>query len=91
MLQLDGTPDKIRLGANAMLAVSLATARAAAASQGVRFLLARAKVLVEPSGAAGIAALLHRRLDDVPGTVATVLTGGNADFEVMARILRKEI
>jgi enolase len=31
---LDGTPDKSRLGANALLAVSLATAQAAAASQG---------------------------------------------------------
>ncbi len=30
MLELDGTPDKNRLGANAILAVSLATARAAA-------------------------------------------------------------
>lgn len=33
--ELDGTPDKSRLGANAMLAVSLAAARAAAASAGV--------------------------------------------------------
>lgn len=32
---LDGTPDKSRLGANAMLAVSLATARAAATSVGL--------------------------------------------------------
>jgi enolase len=35
MLQLDGTENKTRLGANAILAVSLATARAAAASRGV--------------------------------------------------------
>ena len=33
MISLDGTPNKARLGANAMLAVSLAVARAAAASQ----------------------------------------------------------
>lgn len=33
MLQLDGTPNKRRLGANAILAVSLATARAAASSR----------------------------------------------------------
>ena len=33
MLELDGTDSKSRLGANALLAVSLATARAAAASQ----------------------------------------------------------
>ena len=35
MLALDGTPNKARLGANAILAVSLATARAAALQRGV--------------------------------------------------------
>ncbi len=35
MIALDGTPDKSRLGANALLGVSLAVARAAAASQGL--------------------------------------------------------
>lgn len=35
MIELDGTPDKSRLGANAILAVSLANARAAAADSGV--------------------------------------------------------
>lgn len=35
LLQLDGTPDKSRLGANAILAVSLAVARAAADSLGL--------------------------------------------------------
>jgi enolase len=35
MLALDGTPNKSRLGANAMLGVSLATARAAAAAVGL--------------------------------------------------------
>jgi enolase len=33
LIELDGTPNKSKLGANAILAVSLATARAAAASQ----------------------------------------------------------
>ncbi len=33
MIDLDGTPNKSKLGANALLAVSMATARAAAASQ----------------------------------------------------------
>jgi len=35
LIRLDGTADKSRLGANALLAVSLATARAAAASAGM--------------------------------------------------------
>jgi enolase len=35
LVELDGTPNKSRLGANALLGVSLATAKAAAAEQGV--------------------------------------------------------
>ncbi len=35
MLELDGTPNKAKLGANAILAVSMATARAAASSVGL--------------------------------------------------------
>ena len=35
MMDLDGTPNKCRLGANAILGVSLACAKAAAASQGI--------------------------------------------------------
>ena len=35
MIELDGTADKSKIGANAILAVSLASAKAAAASQGV--------------------------------------------------------
>jgi enolase len=35
MIELDGTPNKAKLGANAMLAVSLAVAKAAAASSGL--------------------------------------------------------
>ena len=35
MIELDGTPNKSRLGANAIIGVSLAVAKAAAASQGI--------------------------------------------------------
>ena len=52
MIQLDGTPNKSRLGANAILAVSLAAAKAAAASKGIglyRYIGgANAKVLPVP-------------------------------------------
>ncbi len=57
----------------------------------VRFLLARAKVLVEPSGAAGLAAILHGKASDMGATVSAVLTGGNADFATLARILQGEV
>ena len=52
LIQLDGTPNKSRLGANAILGVSLACAKAAAASQGLSLYRyiggANAKVLPVP-------------------------------------------
>ena len=52
MIDLDGTPNKSRLGANAILGVSLACAKAAAASQGISLYRyiggANAKVLPVP-------------------------------------------
>jgi len=51
----------------------------------VRFLLQRMKILVEPSGAAAAAAVLLRRLPPGVRTVGVVLSGGNIDFEELAR------
>jgi len=85
------TPGNIPFQIAAALLDGVLTVSDAEIAEAVRFLLGRAKVLVEPSGAAGIAAALHRKLKDPPATVGTVLTGGNADFELLARILRREI
>ena len=51
----------------------------------VKFLLLRLKILVEPSGAAPAAALLFRKLPKDVGTVGVVLSGGNIDFEELAK------
>ena len=50
----------------------------------VKFLLSRLKILVEPSGAAAAAAVLHRKLPADIRTVGVVLSGGNVDFEQLA-------
>jgi threo-3-hydroxy-L-aspartate ammonia-lyase len=45
-------------------------------------LASRMKLLVEPGGAAGFAALLHGKIPDVSGRrVGVVLSGGNVDLE----------
>jgi threonine dehydratase len=45
-------------------------------------LASRLKILVEPGGAAGFAALLHGKVPDVAGRrVGVVLSGGNVDLE----------
>jgi threonine dehydratase len=46
----------------------------------MRLLLARAKLLVEPAGAAGLAALLSGRLGSPSGPIVVVLSGGNVDL-----------
>ncbi len=55
---------------------------------GVRFVMERMKIVVEPAGASGVAALLARRAGDVAGLrVGTVLSGGNLDLAaVVARL-----
>src|SRR4030095_11443645 len=51
LLKLDGTPTKSRLGANALLSVSMAVARAAAAAEGVPLYRSLAKLAGEKPAA----------------------------------------
>jgi len=51
----------------------------------VRFVMERMKVVVEPAGAAAVAALLTGRAGDVAGAqVGAILSGGNVDLRVVA-------
>ena len=52
----------------------------------MRFLLYRMKLLVEPSGAAAAAAVLFRKLPDGLRNVGVVLSGGNADSDLVQSI-----
>jgi threonine dehydratase len=51
----------------------------------VKFVLSRMKILVEPSGAAGIAAVLFRKLPPDIRSVGIVISGGNVDLEDLAK------
>ncbi len=53
--------------------------------QTVKFLLMRMKLLVEPSGAVAAAAVLHQKLPKNVRSVGVILSGGNLDFEDLAR------
>jgi threonine dehydratase len=56
--------------------------------EGMRFLLTRAKLFVEGSGAAATAALLAGKVRVPPGTAAAVLvSGGNVDLEKLAALV----
>lgn len=54
--------------------------------EAVRFLFYRAKLVVEPSGALGVAALLSGAIQ-ASGRVGVILSGGNIDGPTMARLL----
>jgi threonine dehydratase len=53
----------------------------------VRFLLGRLKILVEPSGAVGAAALLSGKLPQGIGSVGVILSGGNVDLDQVAGLV----
>jgi threonine dehydratase len=67
---------------------SVALVTDAEIAEAVRFMLIRMKLLVEPSGAAGVAALMAGKVSDLRGKkVGVVLSGGNVDPIVLARML----
>jgi threonine dehydratase len=51
----------------------------------LKFLLLRLKILVEPSGAVSAAAVLFHKLPPEIRSVGVVLSGGNVDFEDLAK------
>jgi len=64
----------------------MATVSEAAIVEAVRFCFERLKLVVEPSGALGLAALLAGAVP-AKGRVGVILSGGNVDGALMARIL----
>lgn len=55
----------------------------------VAFLLTRLKVLVEPTGAVGVAALLAGKVPVQGGRVGVILSGGNVDAVQLADCLNQ--
>jgi threonine dehydratase len=64
----------------------MVTVSEAAIVAAVRFLLLRLKLLVEPSGALGVAALMSGAI--LPrGRVGVILSGGNIDPPTLMRVI----
>ena len=55
----------------------------------VLFLLEREKTLAEGAGACGVAALLHRKVSAIGKTTAVIVSGGNMDVNLLARIIER--
>jgi threonine dehydratase len=56
-------------------------------ARAVRYAFEELKLVVEPGGAIGLAALLAGKLDVTDKVVVTILSGGNVDADVFARII----
>jgi threonine dehydratase len=55
-------------------------------AEALRFLLTRLKMLVEPSGAVAAAAALFNKLPACEGETGVILSGGNIDLDVLAKL-----
>jgi threonine dehydratase len=60
-------------------------------TEAMRYAFSTLKLVVEPGGIAGLAALLAGKLNARGKTVGVVLSGGNVDPELFARVLRGEV
>lgn len=54
-------------------------------------LLERAKIVVEPAGCVGLTAFQHGKIDITGKKAVAVLSGGNIDMSLMARVVEKEL
>jgi threonine ammonia-lyase medium form len=82
-----GCPGEVPFALVRELVDSIATVDEDALSRALLFLLERAKLVVEPAGAAGVAAVLDDPRAFEPPVVA-VLSGGNIDPLLMLRVIR---
>jgi len=57
--------------------------------QTIHFMLFRMKILVEPSGAAAAAAVMFQKLPSDVKRVGVVLSGGNIDASVLAKVIEE--
>ncbi|MFD3746842.1 threonine ammonia-lyase [Nocardia sp. NPDC058633] len=82
-----GLPGAVPFGHVAELVSEIVTVDEDALSKALLLCLERAKLIVEPAGAAGVAALLNSTLTELPGPVVTILSGGNIDPLLLTRVI----
>jgi threonine dehydratase len=80
-------PGEITFAINSKLLAKGVTASDAEVGQAVAFAYRELKLVVEPGGAVGLAALLAGHIDARGKTVVIVLSGGNVDAELYARLI----
>jgi threonine dehydratase len=80
-------PGEITFAINSRLLAKGVTASDAEVGSAVRFAFRELKLVVEPGGAVGLAALLAGRIDISGKNVVIVLSGGNVDADLFAKLI----
>ncbi|MES2196546.1 MAG: threonine/serine dehydratase [Pseudomonadota bacterium] len=80
-------PGEITFSINSQLLAQGITASDAEVGTAVGFAFRELKLVVEPGGAVGLAALLAGRIDVAGKNVVIVLSGGNVDADLFARLI----
>jgi threonine dehydratase len=80
-------PGEITFAINSRLLTQGITASDAEVGTAVAFAFRELKLVVEPGGAVGLAALLAGRIDAPGKNVVIVLSGGNVDADLYARLI----
>jgi threonine dehydratase len=80
-------PGEITFAINSRLLARGISASDAEVGTAVDFVFRELKLVVEPGGAVGLAALLAGRIDARGKTVVIVLSGGNVDADLYARLI----
>jgi threonine dehydratase len=80
-------PGEITFAINSKLLSRGVTASDAEVGEAVRFAYRELKLVVEPGGAVGLAALLAGRIETAGKNVVIVLSGGNVDADLYAKLI----
>ncbi|MFJ9147670.1 threo-3-hydroxy-L-aspartate ammonia-lyase [Streptomyces sp. NPDC102270] len=80
------TPGELTFSVNQRLVDEIALVSDDEIRAAMRFAFERLKIVVEPSGATPLAALLSGRVSDLPERVGVIVSGGNVDAERFARL-----
>lgn len=81
------TPGEITFAINSQLLSRGVVASDNEVAAAVAFAFHELKLVVEPGGAVGLAALLARRIDTTDKNVVVVLSGGNVDADMFAKLV----
>ncbi|MGN6285731.1 MAG: threonine ammonia-lyase [Afipia sp.] len=82
-------PGEITFAVNSRLVAHGVTASDAEVAAAMAFAFRELKLVVEPGGAVALAALLAGRMDARGKTVGIVLSGGNVDADLYARLIQQ--